>query len=261
MIFLKKLTLFLTPLGLAWLLLGGWVAWGLWHRRRGGRVPGLLVPGLAWLVLSLGTCTPLASWLLAGLEGRFPRVLPAQAPRVDAVVCLGGGAEPSLMEPTGAGFNSAADRVTTALALLGAGRAPVLVVSGGDYRDKTRRYSEADAVAAWIQAAVKPGQEVISLGICADTHDEAVRVAALARERGWRSFLLVTSAAHLPRAHATFARAGLETTGVPCDYVSSYHRIGSVRWLHLPGHGGIHGFDVWLHEAIGSLLYRLRGWM
>ncbi|MCA1962407.1 MAG: YdcF family protein [Prosthecobacter sp.] len=187
--------------------------------------------------------------------------MPADAPEVDAILCLGGGAEPSLTEPTGTGFNSAADRVTTALALLSAGRAPVLVVAGGDYRDKTQRYSEADAVVAWIQNAVKPPQEIISLGICKDTHDEAMKVAALAQQRGWKSFLLVTSAAHMPRAHATFAKAGLNTQAVPCDYVSSYNRIGSVRWLHLPGHASIHGFDAWLHEVLGMMLYWMRGWI
>ncbi len=253
---LKKLALFLTPLGLSWLLLTGWLIVAFCRKRRG-----LGLPALAWLVLSVGTCTPLASWLLAGLESRFPRVSPSEVAIADAIICLGGGAEPSLSEPSAVGFNSAADRVMTALALLGAERAPVLVVAGGDYRDKTRRYSEADAVVAWIQAAVKPRQELLSLGICADTHDEALKVAALAKQRGWQRLILVTSAAHLPRAHATFAKAGLSTQAVPCDYVSSYHRIGSVRWLHLPGHGSIHGFDVWLHEMLGTLLYRLRGWI
>jgi uncharacterized SAM-binding protein YcdF (DUF218 family) len=253
---MKKLALFLTPLGLAWLLLTGWLVWAFWHRRRG-----LFWPALAWLVLSVGTCTPLASWLLADLESRFPRVLPMEVAVADAIICLGGGAEPSLREPTAVGFNSAADRVMTALALLGAERAPVMVVAGGDYRDQTRRYSEADAVVGWIQAAVKPRQEVLSLGICADTHDEALKVAALAQKRGWQRLILVTSAAHMSRAHATFAKAGLATQAVPCDYVSSYHRIGSVRWFHLPGYGSMHGFDVWLHELLGTLLYRLRGWM
>lgn len=256
MVPLKKLALFLTPLGLAWLLLTGGLLLAFWLRRRG-----MLLPALAWLVLSVGTCTPLASWLLAGLESRFPRVLTTEVAVADAIVCLGGGAEPSLSEPSAVGFNSAADRVMTALALLGAERAPVLVVAGGDYRDKTRRYSEADAVVAWIQAAVRPRQELLSLGICADTHDEAIKVAELAKKRGWQRLILVTSAAHMPRAHATFAKVGLITQAVPCDYVSSYHRIGSVRWLHLPAQGGLHGFEVWLHEVLGTLLYRLRGWV
>lgn len=257
MFILKKLALFATPLGFSWLLLGGWLAWRV-LRRQPRR---LLLPGASWFVLTLFTCTPVTSFLLRGLEDKFPRIKLEDAQSTDAIICLGGGAEPSLSEPTGAGFNSSADRLTTSLALLGAGKAPALIVAGGDYRDKTRRYSEADAVVAWLKLAVKPTQEVISLGICNDTHDEALKVANIARQRGWKQLLLVTSASHMKRAHATFVKAGLEVQAVPCDYVSSFNRIGSVRWLHLPSSASLKNFEVWMHEQLGLLLYRLRGWI
>lgn len=257
MFILKKLAIFATPLGFSWLLLGAWLVWRIFRRQ----ARGLWLPGTSWIVLTLFTCTPATSLLMRGLEDQFPRIKLEDAPPADAVVCLGGGAEPSLSEPTGAGFNGSADRLTTSLALLGAGKAPVLIVAGGDYRDKTRRYSEADAVVAWLKQAMKPTQEVLSLGICADTHDEALKVAVIARQRGWKQLLLVTSACHMKRAHATFVKAGLQVHAVPCDYVSSFNRIGSVRWLHLPGSGSLTNFEAWMHEQLGLLLYRLRGWI
>jgi uncharacterized SAM-binding protein YcdF (DUF218 family) len=257
MFILKKLAVFATPLGFSWLLLGAWLVWRVFRRQ----TRGLLLPVSSWLVLTFFTCTPVTSFLMRGLENQFPRIKPEDAPSADAVICLGGGAEPSLSEPTGAGFNGSADRLTTSLALLGAGKAPALIVAGGDYRDKTRRYSEADAVVDWLKQAVKPAQEVISLGICADTHDEALKVADIARQRGWKQLLLVTSASHMKRAHATFVKAGLQVRAVPCDYVSSFNRIGSVRWLHLPGSGQLTNFEAWMHEQLGLLLYWLRGWI
>lgn len=257
MLILKKLSVFATPLGFSWLVLGAWLAWRLLRRQPRGLLP----PAASWLVLTIFTCTPVTSWLMRDLEGQFPKVAPKDAASVDAIICLGGGAEPSLSEPTGAGFNGSADRLTTSLALLGAGKAGTLIVSGGDYKDKTRRYSEADAVVAWLKQAVKPAQEVISLGMCADTHDEAMKVADIARQRGWKQLILVTSASHMKRAHATFVKAGLQVQAVPCDYVSSFNRIGSVRWLHLPSSGPLTNFEAWLHEQLGLLLYRLRGWI
>lgn len=257
MFLLKKLAVFATPLGFSWLLLGAWLIWRLFRRQSRG----LLLPGASWLILTLFTCTPATSWLMRDLEDQFPRIKPENATAADAVICLGGGAEPSLSEPTGAGFNGSADRVATSLALLGAGKAGTLIVAGGDYKDKTRRYSEADAVVTWLKQAVKPSQEVLSLGMCADTHDEALKVADIVRKRGWKQLLLVTSAAHMKRAHATFVKAGLQVQSVPCDYVSSFNRIGSVRWLHLPGSGSLTNFEAWMHEQIGLLLYRLRGWI
>ncbi len=257
MFILKKLAIFATPLGFSWLLLGAWLVWRIFRRQ----IRGLLLPGASWLVLTLFTCTPVTSWLMRDLEDQFPRVASKDAASADAIICLGGGAEPSLSEPTGAGFNGGADRLTTSLALLGAGKARALIIAGGDYKDKTRRYSEADAVVGWLKQAVNPTQELISLGICSDTHDEASKVAVIARQRAWKQLLLVTSASHMKRAHATFVKAGLQVHAVPCDYVSSFNRIGSVRWLHLPDSDSLRYFEAWMHERLGLLLYRLRGWI
>jgi uncharacterized SAM-binding protein YcdF (DUF218 family) len=49
------------------------------------------------------------------------------------------------------------------------------------------------------------------------TRDEAVRAAALARVRGWRRVLVVTSPSHSRRACAAFERAGLRVTCAPAE--------------------------------------------
>ena len=104
-------------------------------------------------------------------------------------------------------------------------------------------------------------EAMVSLGVCADTHDEAVKTAALVKEHGWAKVLLVTSASHMPRAAGTFEKAGVSVVEVPCNYVSSLNRVGDFQWLHLP-HGDAFGvFGAWFHEVIGTWVYRWRGWM
>lgn len=244
------------PLGLCWLLLTFWVVFA-WFKRR----PGRALPTLAWLVLSLATCTPLPSWLLGRLESAHPPVTIESLPQADMIVCLGGGAEPSFIEPTGIHLKGAADRLSTALALALQKKASALVLGGGGYSKDGVEHSEADAFARHLARFGQPPVEIVSLGLCSDTHDEAVKSAALAKERGWRTVLLVTSASHMRRSFATFEKAGLEVIAVPCGYESSFHRVGDMRWLHLPHAGAFAAFASWFHEIVGMAAYRWRGWM
>jgi uncharacterized SAM-binding protein YcdF (DUF218 family) len=257
MIILKKLMLFTHPFGLAWGLLALWLAWQFW-KKRGRQV---MVPAFAWLLLSVFSCTPMTSWLLAGLEGRYERVMLEDASAADLIVCLGGGAEPNFMEPTGVNFNSSADRLTTALALLSMQKAPTLIVTGGGYQKAGKMYSEADAAEGYLREKLRLNGDIRSLGVCADTHDESLKIAALMKQHGWQRLLLVTSATHMPRAMAAFAKSGMTAQAIPCDYQSSFYRLTDIHWLHLPDTGSMQGFTAWMHEIIGTWVYRWRGWI
>ena len=253
---MKSLLSLIQPLGLIWLLLGGWLLYQVWRRRWRTAA----VPGLAWFILTLVTCTPVVSFLAFALEGEHPPVKLADVEQADAIICLGGGAAPSLVEPTGLHLKSSADRLSTALALLLQKKAPVLVLGGAVYLKRGQSYSEADYAHDILTRSGLPAETIVSLGPCADTHDEAVKVTALARERGWQKILLVTSAIHMPRTTRVFAKAGApEFQAVPCNYLSSLNHIGDLDWLHLPHSGSFSTFGAWFHEEIGMLYYRWRG--
>lgn len=254
---IKSCLAFTEPLGLAWLLLTLWLISVIWRRLWRWS----LLPALAWLVLSLIACTPLSSWLLAQLEGQTPRMRIEDVPAADVILCLGGGAEPSLTEPTGVHLKNSADRISTALMLAAQNKGSALVISGGIYPNGDDRLSEADAVVSFLRRQLPAALPIISLGSRADTHDEALTMAELAQQRGWKSILLVTSASHMPRSVAVFAKAGLEVTPVPCNYLSSFNRVGEIDWLHVPHEGGFASFSVWSHEIIGAWIYRYRHWI
>jgi uncharacterized SAM-binding protein YcdF (DUF218 family) len=245
------------PLSLAWLLFSLWLLAALVRRR-----PGTRLLRLAWLALTLASCTPLPSWLLARLENHHPAVRLEDLPKADFIVCLGGGMEPGRREPTGIHLTGGgADRLSTALALAVRRQAPALILGGGGSRRAGKTIAQADAIAAELARIAPLPVETLSLGLCADTHDEAVRAAALAQKRGWKKVLLVTSASHMPRAAATFAKTGLQVIAVPCSYESSFNRSDEVSWLHLPHAGGFSIYAAWLHEMLGLAAYRWRGWI
>ncbi len=93
------------------------------------------------------------------------------------------------------------------------------------------------------------------VGPVANTHDEAVAVAQLARQRGWKRVLLVTDPWHMKRARALFIKAGLDVICSPCVE-------GGYDMAHMSGLGSrLRGFRDWLHETLGIAVYRLRGWL
>jgi uncharacterized SAM-binding protein YcdF (DUF218 family) len=118
----------LQPLCLVWLVLT-FVVVGLLWRRQWWRA---FLPTFAWLILTVLTCTPLASFLLADLESRYSHPSEAEMIGADAIVCLGGGIQPSFTEPTGLRLVRGSDRLATALSMAILGRAPVLVLGGAE---------------------------------------------------------------------------------------------------------------------------------
>ncbi|MDI1314446.1 YdcF family protein [Prosthecobacter sp.] len=219
------------------------------------------MPATAWLLLTVISCTPLAAVLLVRLENQNPKVQLNQLPETDAILCLGGGVEPSLSEPTGFHLKVGADRLSTALTLAAEGKAPLLILGGGGFPHEGRMFSEADAVRDYLADHVSLNIQLHSLGVCSDTHDEALKVATLMKQRGLKRLLLVTSASHMPRAEAVFRKTDVQVTPVPCNYHSSLNHLGDLQWVHWPSYHGFEIFRFWAHEIIGHYVYVWRGWI
>ena len=244
-------------MGLAWLALTALLLCLVWRRS----LRQALLLGVPWLLITLVVCTPLPSVLLASLERPWLAVDVAKLPAADVVVSLGGTGEPSARELVGFHFARGTDRLITAVELVRRGKSGQLVVGGGGYDRSGHLGSEADVVKQWIDSWGVLKTPVISLGVCSDTHDEAVKTAALAKERAWKSIILVTSASHMRRAEATFRKAGLNVTCAPCNLLSTVFREDDLDWFHAPHHGGAEAFAIWFHEVLGWLAYRWRGWV
>lgn len=255
---LKSCVDFLEPPGLIWLALT--IKCVLHIRRRRWRP--LWLTGAAWLLLTVTAALPVPHLLMASLEKEWPPVDPAALPECDAIMVLGGTSEPSDKEPAGIHFFGGADRLFTAVTLARLGKGKLLIIGGGHVKTSDGRLlSEADSARDWIGRWSLTSIPVHSLGGCADTHDEAVKVAALAKQNGWQRIALVTSAYHMRRTQAVFAKAGAPVIPVPCDYESAPMRGRPVTWFSIPNASQLHVFEAWMHEVIGWWGYKLRGWI
>ena len=240
LIFDKTLALLAMPLGVAFLASLLALLARLCKRRR--LALGLLVTGLVWL---WAWSTPLISQRLRPLLIDPPPAASLERMAgADAIVLLSAASD-------GAIFLHAAD-------LYRAGLAPTVVLSG---------------VSAWAPrpaAHMMPKRKLLEgLGLppaailvedrSRNTRQNALATAALAAPLGIERVLLVTSRHHMPRALAAFRRAGLRP--LPAPPVLPDYEAPPLPARMLPNIATLAQSSQSIHEWVGTIAYRLRGWI
>lgn len=219
------LTLLLAPLGTA--LAGGLLAAALALQRWRRAAWACAVLSIAWLlVFSL----PVTSHALrAGLEADYPPQAAERLPTAGAIVILGGGITPPHGDRLYPNLPDSADRIWHAARLYHAGRAPLLVASGG-FNPIHSDTPEAQAMAVFLHDLGVPASAVLAEDRSRSTRENAQFTAALLRERSIEDILLVTSAAHMARAVPLFEAQGLRVVPAATDHAGR-PRAGGTRWL------------------------------
>jgi uncharacterized SAM-binding protein YcdF (DUF218 family) len=246
----KLLDWFLAPLSWALLALG---AAALLRRR--GRLAGV-VAALGVLALVLCSVDPVAN-RLERLAERGARSTFRPGVVYDAVIVLGGMVDARASRASGeAQFQDPVDRVLRAFELLRTGAARAALVSGGLVAPQPGDVAEADRLAAkLVEWGISPERVVVEAS-SRNTRENAIESSRVAAARGWRTLLLVTSAAHMPRAAGCFRAVGLEPDLLPVDFRAGDGRGGS--WL--PRAGTLARSTDALRELAGRAVYRVAGY-
>ncbi|MDW8482482.1 MAG: YdcF family protein [Meiothermus sp.] len=207
----------------------------------------LAAGGLLALFTGVVLFTPLTAFLVRGLVVR-------DAPqKADLIVVLGGGMH------CGAGELEASSlaRLEKGLELWRAGYAPRLTLSDtvGEIFGSAGCPSLGRVALERVRALYgEAGPEVVLLPKMRTTRTEALAVAKLVRDRGYRRVLLVTTPTHSRRAVAAFRKLGLEVWSVP----SSEPRFDMA--LPTPA-DRLQALTPIVREYLGLLKYSLQGWL
>lgn len=232
-------------LGLAGVLLG------LTRFARTGRV--LMV--LAILGIAVGLLTPLGAAMMRPLEGRFPPPS-ANLPEPAAIIVLGGSVEPRKSEAHGQVILSTdGTRMTAAVELARKYPKTPLVFTGGSALLLSEGPPEANAARdLWLALGVEP-ERMIFESKSRNTWENALFTRELLNPRPGDTYILVTSAWHMPRSVGIFRHAGMKVVPFPVayhtfgdgrDFVSSTSIVERLAML-----------DFSFREWVGLLAYRL----
>ena len=246
----KTFDLLLAPV--TWVLVFLAASLVFWRR---ARLAAVLVAG-AIAVLFVFSSGAVANRLARHAESSAARTFRPDV-TYDAVIVLGGLVDPAASRATGtAELTDAVERVLRAYELLRSGRARNVLISGGFIHGRPGEKSEADWLSEKLQEwGISPDR--ISLeGKSLNTRENAIESARVVRERGWQTLLLVTSAAHMPRALGCFRRVGLSPDALPVDFRAGDQR--EAGWE--PRASSLAKSTDVIRELAGRSVYRLVGY-
>ena len=206
----------------------------------------------AGLVLMALLSVPTACELwLRSLVRRYPVTAIERIPQAQAIVVLGGSYH------LASNISNPSDRLTYAVQLYRAGKAPIVMCSGGQRSPGTE--VEAEVMNRLLHEWGVPSEAILTEEQSRNTRGNAVFSNLVLQAKGIRRILLVTTVIHMPRAAAAFRKVGFEVTPAPID-VRPGLDSGRGLLLRLPGANHDQWSDGFWKEWIALLVYRLRGW-
>ncbi len=254
----KILTPLLQPLGFSLLCLLPGIILCVLCRAAKARLGGALII-LGLVVLYLSSVRPVAMWLMQSLESDYLPIAVAELPESSAIVVLGGGILNPNEPRTEIEFNDGGDRLHFAAKLYKAGKAPKVVVSGGNVFVEPGTLSNGEYSR---QLLVEWGVDSAAIeveGNSRSTYENARNTAALLGSDSG-PVLLVTSAFHMRRSKALFEAMGFDVIAASTDIQFTHSsEPGYLHWL--PDAYFLYASSRAIKEYIGYTAYRLRGWL
>ena len=199
--------------------------------------------------------TPLAAFMALPLEERFER--PVLPDHVDGVIMLGGAVNPLLAhdrdEPS---LNEAAERVLAFADLIRRYPQAKHVFTGGTSHIFDDVLREDEPVRDVLRQCGIDPDGVIFENESRNTWENAVFSQRIVGPKPGETWLLVTSAMHMPRSVGIFRQVGWDVIAYPVDYRT---RKGAVPYFRLDFDRKLQMLHDTVREWLGLVSYRLMG--
>jgi uncharacterized SAM-binding protein YcdF (DUF218 family) len=208
---------------------------------------------LAVIILLISSLPIVGDSLLKTLEDRFPKLEVEDCPPADAIVVLSGILHKSRSKNGGLEWAEGVDRFEQGILLMKAGKAPLLIFTGGRLPWATQQLTEGQELRGAALARGIPSSSILVTDEVGNTADEAKAVRKIAEERKLKRIVLVTTAWHMPRAEYLFRTRGVPVLPFPADYYTSDEPLTLLNFL--PQAGALGNTEVTLRESYGRLYY------
>ena len=218
---------------------------------------GLFFAVCGFLVLAVGAWTSTGALLLHPLEDYFERPEPAPE-AVAGIIVLGGGFEGGInLARGGYELNSGGDRFVEAAVLARRYPQARVVVTGGTGALLLQGEGDGDTAPRLLIALGVEPERLVLENRSRNTHENAVLTRAMVEPAEGETWLLVTSAFHMPRSVALFRKAGFDVVPWPTDYRTAGNETVGLAQDNVAD--SLQNLTVALREWIGLVAYRLTG--
>jgi uncharacterized SAM-binding protein YcdF (DUF218 family) len=218
---------------------------------RGGRrrIAGLML--LFSVIVLWGASTRTAAeFVMRSLEYHYPPVAVQDTPEAEAIVLLGGMTR-GVVPGTGlTDLSASVDRIVHAARLFKAGKAPFIILSGGN---APGYQSGAEAMADILKLMDVPAEKMLLETRSKNTQQNAIYSQKICQKKGISKILLVTSASHMRRAEAIFTGIGVSVVPAATDYQLVERAPSVLDWL--PRAGYLAMTTKGIKEYIGYWVY------
>ncbi|MDB5569932.1 MAG: YdcF family protein [Hyphomicrobiales bacterium] len=210
------------------------------------------------VALALAGPLPLGVWLLRPLENRFPQP-PADMAAPTGIIVLGGGVDDVISEARGTTeLTVAGSRMTEAAGLMRRFPQARLVFTGGSAALTASGTNESDVARKLFPAIGLAPEQVVYEDRSRNTWENAVFTRELVGPKAGETWLLLTSAVHMPRSVGVFRQAGFPVVPYPVNYSTT----GRSRELWRPSFltsEGLTQTDRAVREYFGLVAYWAAG--
>lgn len=152
-------------------------------------------------------------------------------------------------------LGSAGERVVLPVPLMSQYPGMKLLFTGGSAALFGPRQAEAEVAQVYFERMGTDMARTRFEARSRNTYENAIfsrEVEGIDPQAAW---LLVTSASHMPRAFATFQKAGWNVTPYPVDFYSQHE----IDWLSYSLFGGVEAWQLAIREYLGLAVYKLAG--
>ena len=251
----KILPIFAMPLGIVFLML--LVALILLRRDRKRIAAGVLA--LAIAVLWVASMPLTANLTYRNIESHYLPTPLDQVPAGGCIIVLGGVVGAPILPRVDIDMNDAIDRVYKAAELFRAGKAPYVIVTGGNQPWSESGVAEAELIREVLMEWGVPEDVIFLEGSSRNTRENALYSRNILNSISCEQPLLVTSAAHMPRAVGAFNSVGVGVTPVVTDVRVAETGLPSVMDF-IPSAGALAMTSDAIREWIGQKVYAMQGW-
>jgi uncharacterized SAM-binding protein YcdF (DUF218 family) len=236
------------------LLIGFWGLLRAWrqHRTRRPWPETIALIGITFLSMKVG------AWALSRpLEGGYHRN-PFPQEDADAIVVLAGTVSPPVQgRPYSLPAQDTYRRLQHTLWLFRHWKPLPILVSGGITDSAVMRAPHSETMRRVLESEGIPSAMIWTESQSTNTHENARYGSEVLKAHGVSRIVLVTEATSMPRAARSFQKFGIDVVPAPARYI----QLSGDYTDFLPSWTPIAQNGETVHELVGLVWYKLRGWI